>query len=120
MLCIPWMVILGGRNIKKIVLKTSCGLCTSIEDACGDKLSHKSADSGVRICSATGLGCPVRSFQYGVSNVLVASHKSRAVGLGRSSRLNLPRVCRIRVPSKLDVVRGVGVVSPISLETPTR
>ena len=48
-----------------------------------------------------------------------SDHMSRAVGPGRSSQLNLPRVCRIRVPSKLDVVRGVGVVSPTPLETPT-
>ena len=54
------------------------------------------------------------------SSVVVASQGSRAVGPGRSSQLNLPWVCRFRVPSKLDVVRGVGVVRPVSLETPTR
>ena len=54
------------------------------------------------------------------SSVVVASQGSRAVGLGRSSQLNLPWVCRFRVPSKLHVVRGVGVVCLVSLETPTR
>ena len=42
------------------------------------------------------------------------------MGHGRSSRLNLPRVYRIRLPSKLDVVWGVGVVRLVSLGTPTR
>ena len=54
------------------------------------------------------------------SSVVVVSQGSRAVGPGRSSQLNLPWVCRFRVPSKLDVVRGVEVVRPVSLETPTR
>ena len=54
------------------------------------------------------------------SSVVVASQGSHAVGPGRSSQLNIPWVCRFRVPDKLDVVRGVGLVRPVSLETPTR
>ena len=55
------------------------------------------------------------SAQFRVSGVVFpvcwfSNHRSRAVGPGRSRQLNLPRFCRIRVPSKLDVVRGVGVV----------
>ena len=43
----------------------------SIKDACGDKLSHKSADSGVQMCSATSSVSPIHCVRCGVLSVLV-------------------------------------------------